>query len=199
MINYDQIDDEVTRLVNAISQGGGGGGSTVSVVSKRTTGENIADITVNNTTTQLYAPDSASDISFDPTVKGVYSGTNTQSVVDEITDDITSLNDTIKWKTLGTISGTSYIDIPSNLEYDELLICGGASGNIFSQRIIPKLFLTTADKFVLDGYNYYASGSTYWGTISYKVSTTKITCAEYHRGYGTTQDTSTASTVVYYR
>lgn len=57
MISYNQIHEEITRLVNAIKTGGsgnGGSGSSVEVIQKIDYGDNIADISVDENTVNLF-------------------------------------------------------------------------------------------------------------------------------------------------
>ena len=56
-ITFEQLQSTVQKIKAYIdNHGGGGGGSTVSVNAIQTTGTNIADITIDGQTTQLYAP-----------------------------------------------------------------------------------------------------------------------------------------------
>ena len=123
ILSFAQLHDEVTRLVDAIRSGGGGGtGSVVSWNQKTTAGVNIADVTINGNTTQVFAPESvdpvAENVSYDNTESGI-AATDVQSAIDinsmdiaKNTSDISDINDNLSKKVDYSnriaLSGTSY-------------------------------------------------------------------------------------------
>ena len=58
MISFNQIHEEVTRIVNALKTSGGGGGSIVEWKQLTADGTHIATISIDGVPTEVYAPNS---------------------------------------------------------------------------------------------------------------------------------------------
>ena len=134
-----------TRTVasDEFGSGGGGGGSTVTYTPTLTEGTKTGEISIDGTSTDMYAPTpitDSSDITYDNTDSGL-SATNVQDAIDEVVDDgkvLIAARNALRGKTqLYVYNGNEFDCVtPAQMGYDGMMVGGGC----FHARMTKAIF-----------------------------------------------------------
>ena len=112
----------------------------------------------------------AEQVKYDNSKSGL-EATELQGAVDELQGSVSELNDSLEWKLVGSATGTTAINLPSQFEELIVFVTVGTTNYNYS---IPRLFLDETNKLFSHGYGINVNNVIYLGQVRIQASINNV-------------------------